>query len=971
MALRGPLAVLLATCAYAVAATASSPALSPLRRLGCVVYLTDGTAERVAMLFRSLRSLEYNVNARWHYPVVIFYNSVEERTDRDAESTLLTSGHRDALQWATSSELIFAPIDFSEYADAPGVAGAPTDIYGKSITYRHMCRFFAGDIARHPALAPFRYYLRLDVDTVLLSALSETDVFAEMAANSWRYGHGALQCDWHVVTEGLWEVAEAHFGQRLSQRLQPPFRDASCLRSAGASPGSFNNRIYYNNFEIVDLEFLRSSQYQAFFGAVNAAGGLYTKRWGDAPIRTLAVQALLPPSAVHHFRGALYWHQALFGIDWALLMTGALAVLAMLCAVTGFCGAPLVSKVLVARAFPSTAHLLVRAWRSAAARTMDAALCIACCCSCRLQKRRHSVEDEGRPARSAVQGGRLAAGSGGQAVLATTRRSATHSSSSSSSATSGDVLSSSLRPVIIPIPLDPSARAPSADQLASARSAARRWAVRAASLVCALTGVALLLSRSRVEGPLGARSPPAFAARRCYSDDLPCLLAAVSDSRRRVVLTTAARDSLPLVLNLLASWQRLGQEGRVGSASDDAAVTAAHVLGSREAAGSSRPVGAPELGSTRAVEHFLVAALDVDAFQALRARGIPVYWDPAPISALNEAPLQRAPSFSSSDVPLELLLRVVEWGFHAFFCAPDAVWLANPLDEVTWGAEPSWQQAPQPQLAHKQLQQQGLQAVPTDAGAVNPVLGHTCEQPRLGDAPAAPSTGTAAGAAATGGSGGSSALLGVDRGRGDCSGGASGQWTYDIIGMRRSSSGGGGGSVDLSCSYLRASNRTVAHLSAAAALQAQQDVPASAQDAFDAALLLGSPPARGVAPPNELGPARLRVALFDPAVVIVAEGGSACQGGTGVYGQSEGGGGSRLSVSPFIIRAANCGGSPSGTLAAALSLARRGLWFVRLWDDRQVIAVAAGVLAWVALRTARLIARARPSKAAPASKADR
>ena len=44
-----------------------------------------------------------------------------------------------------------------------------------------------------------------------------------------------------------------------------------------------------------------------------ARGGIMTRRWGDAPIRTLAVFALLPPAQVHRFDEAVYWHQGLLG----------------------------------------------------------------------------------------------------------------------------------------------------------------------------------------------------------------------------------------------------------------------------------------------------------------------------------------------------------------------------------------------------------------------------------------------------------------------------------------------------------------------------------------------------------------------------------------------------------------------------------------------------------------------------------
>lgn len=62
---------------------------------------------------------------------------------------------------------------------------------------------------------------------------------------------------------------------------------------------------------MVDLAWMRSPEYRAAFKAVDDAGGIYDHRWGDAPIRTLLVLALLPLDEVHHFRINGYRHQGL------------------------------------------------------------------------------------------------------------------------------------------------------------------------------------------------------------------------------------------------------------------------------------------------------------------------------------------------------------------------------------------------------------------------------------------------------------------------------------------------------------------------------------------------------------------------------------------------------------------------------------------------------------------------------------
>jgi alpha 1,2-mannosyltransferase len=888
----------------AIALAAHVSVVSATSRTGALIYLTDGSPERVGSLFRSLRSLDYHVNSRWHYPVVIFYES--GHTDG---ASPLTESLRGALQGATTSQLIFAPVDLTtEYAQAPGVTGAPRELFEKSLGYRHMCRFFAGMIAHHPALTPFRYYLRLDVDTVLLSALTaDSDIFVDMSENGWRYGHGAMQCDWHTVVDGLWNVADAHFsaehGLPLSVRLQPQFRDDSCLRSERADPGSYNNRIYYNNFEIVDLEFLRSARYQAFFSAVDAAGGFYTKRWGDAPVRTLAVQALLPPAAVHHFGGALYWHQGLFGIDWALLVAGVAAVVGMLCTLSGLCGAPIVGKLLVARALSTPALRAVQVWRSSAAVVMDTVFCISCCTSASL-KLPHAGSasansssalaefDDDRQTRKVTS-----------ASIVPTRRSGLGNVRGSSS---GTHLNASLSPApLIIIPVAPSAESARPVNLAAAaRVGARRFALLAVLLVAALAAVGLLVSRSRLDTLIrgGKSSSAAAAAATCFSDDLRCLLDELADPRRRVVVTAATISNLPLVLNLIVSWRR------IGAADTFAASSSGQSDAAREAAAAaSRPVGALKLGGARAVDNFLVLACDYASFRALRARGVPVYWDPAPLDDLNSAAtgaklaaaafdvlsrtsVNSSVDSSSMEAQVQVYLhRILSHGYHVVYTEASAVWLSNPLDEVTWGVEPDWEKQSQKQDVLKQI----------PVWAVNPILGHSCAQPRLGDV-LLPGVGDGVNAIA----------------RTDCSGG---QWTYDVIG-----SADDAGGFDLGFSYFRATNRTRSLLRTAIEKHESFDVSfrRSREDA------------------SSQVSGHFRVALFDPALVP-----GACRfAGASTYG-----------VRPVVARA-SC---HTGLLAQVFVLAQHGYWFTGLWDDSLIVALSVIAIAWIVLRMLRLLVRGR------------
>jgi hypothetical protein len=289
--------------------------VSALPVRGAVIFLTDGTPRRVEELSRAISSLDAMFNDRYGYPVVIFYS-----LENDQRSPLLSAAQQDALRSTSRSTLLFAEVNFTEYMTAPGAQGAPALILGKSMGYRHMCRFFAGPVAHHPALASFDYYWRLDTDS-MLSERMRYDVFSQLPCHGWRYTYAQTACDDSSVTFGLWKVVATHHalakgGSDLAARLPPLLTEhGTCPHSEGpeAQGVAWNNIIYYNNWEVVDLSWLRSAEYAAFFAAIDATGGIYTKRWGDAPVRTLAAVALLPPAAIHRFEYVRFRHDMEWG----------------------------------------------------------------------------------------------------------------------------------------------------------------------------------------------------------------------------------------------------------------------------------------------------------------------------------------------------------------------------------------------------------------------------------------------------------------------------------------------------------------------------------------------------------------------------------------------------------------------------------------------------------------------------------
>ena len=138
---------------------------------------------------------------------------------------------------------------------------------------RHMCRFYAGPVARLAALANYSYVMRLDTDTSLVAHVT-VDPFAEMAHHNAKYGyvHVGYEAVGAEVIDGLAETARAHFGKHF-------------VWEKGTAR-------YETNLELIDLRWMRSRAYTSFFEALDRAGGFYLHRWGDHVMRHIAVNSL-------------------------------------------------------------------------------------------------------------------------------------------------------------------------------------------------------------------------------------------------------------------------------------------------------------------------------------------------------------------------------------------------------------------------------------------------------------------------------------------------------------------------------------------------------------------------------------------------------------------------------------------------------------------------------------------------------
>ena len=132
------------------------------------------------------------------------------------------------------------------------------------------------------ALREYQYAMRVDEDVCLTRLPQELFLSALSAA----YAFGLDTVESHLETvETLSPWLAGYMAVMGAEPTIPPLP---------------TNRIYFTNFFITRVDWWHTPMVTHFLDAVNASGGIYRHRWGDAPIQTAALRLHAAPGSVQH-----------------------------------------------------------------------------------------------------------------------------------------------------------------------------------------------------------------------------------------------------------------------------------------------------------------------------------------------------------------------------------------------------------------------------------------------------------------------------------------------------------------------------------------------------------------------------------------------------------------------------------------------------------------------------------------------
>jgi len=247
-----------------------------------IIYLLRNSELDLKLFNKSIELLKTNFLPTNNYPIIIFHEDIPMQIFDDIQNNHSIKFNIEKINF-----------EIPKFIEESKV---PREVMTKSIGYRHMCRFYAGQMYFENALKDTDYYLRLDNDSFFTEPV-KYDIFKYMEDNNYIYGYNAILEDNPQVTVGLFEACQLYSQTRktLKDMKDIPFP-----------------KVYYTNFEIAKFKWFLNPEYLDFYNFIDMLGGIYQYRWGDHIIKFLGLSMLLEDKYKNHFTDLPYVHGNFF-----------------------------------------------------------------------------------------------------------------------------------------------------------------------------------------------------------------------------------------------------------------------------------------------------------------------------------------------------------------------------------------------------------------------------------------------------------------------------------------------------------------------------------------------------------------------------------------------------------------------------------------------------------------------------------
>jgi alpha 1,2-mannosyltransferase len=251
---------------------------------------------------RSIRQVEDRFNRKFHYDWVFLNDKPFDATFKKV-TTALVSGK------THYGEIPKEHWSFPDHIDQDKARKVREDmaqrkiIYGDSISYRHMCRFESGFFFRQELMLNYEWYWRVEPSVELFCDI-DYDVFKFMADNKKKYSFVLSLYEYVETIPTLWDSTKKF----MKAHPEHIAKDNSMGFLSDDGGETYNHCHMWSNFEVGNLNWLRSKAYLDFFESLDQDGGFFYERWGDAPVHSIAAGLLLNKSEIQFFNDIAYYH---------------------------------------------------------------------------------------------------------------------------------------------------------------------------------------------------------------------------------------------------------------------------------------------------------------------------------------------------------------------------------------------------------------------------------------------------------------------------------------------------------------------------------------------------------------------------------------------------------------------------------------------------------------------------------------
>ncbi|KAF8206838.1 nucleotide-diphospho-sugar transferase [Mycena galopus ATCC 62051] len=278
---------------------------APPRRANATFVILARNSDLEGALL-SVRGLEDRFNRRFGYPYV-FLNEEEFTEDFKRRVRNLTPSR---VEFGVIPREHWYQPDWIDQEKARKEMTRMEQMnvkYGGNLAYHNMCRFNSGFFFKHPLMQQYQWYWRVEPKVKFYCDI-HIDPFLYMEDNDKVYGFTLAVYEIPKTIPTLWDSVK-EFTSKHPEYVRAEDNAMRFISNDGGR--SYNRCHFWSNFEIASLDFWRGEAYTAFFEHLDATGGFYYERWGDAPVHSIAASLFLKKSQIHLFEEIGYQHD-----DW-------------------------------------------------------------------------------------------------------------------------------------------------------------------------------------------------------------------------------------------------------------------------------------------------------------------------------------------------------------------------------------------------------------------------------------------------------------------------------------------------------------------------------------------------------------------------------------------------------------------------------------------------------------------------------